>query len=100
MSMPLMWAFTANARIAPSAIRKILPPMPIRALLGSRLPRGAGPRSMCDTGVYPAPESSIGQAGSMTARTLVLLRHAKAETPGGRPDFERRLTTKGQADAD
>jgi phosphohistidine phosphatase len=36
----------------------------------------------------------------MTARTLVLLRHAKAETPGGRPDFERRLTTKGQADAD
>jgi phosphohistidine phosphatase len=36
----------------------------------------------------------------MTARTLVLLRHAKAETPGDRPDFERRLTDKGQADAD
>ena len=36
----------------------------------------------------------------MTARTLVLLRHAKAETPGEKPDFERRLTTKGEADAD
>jgi phosphohistidine phosphatase len=36
----------------------------------------------------------------MTARTLVLLRHAKAETPGDRPDFERRLTEKGQTDAD
>jgi phosphohistidine phosphatase len=36
----------------------------------------------------------------MTARTLVLLRHAKAETPGDRPDFERRLTKKGEADAD
>jgi len=36
----------------------------------------------------------------MTARTLVLLRHAKAETPGDRPDFERSLTKKGQADAD
>jgi phosphohistidine phosphatase len=36
----------------------------------------------------------------MTARTLVLLRHAKAETPGDRPDFERRLTKKGGADAE
>jgi phosphohistidine phosphatase len=36
----------------------------------------------------------------MTARTLVLLRHAKAETPGDRPDFERRLTKKGEVDAD
>jgi phosphohistidine phosphatase len=36
----------------------------------------------------------------MTARTLVLLRHAKAETPGEQPDFERRLTKKGEADAD
>jgi phosphohistidine phosphatase len=36
----------------------------------------------------------------MTERTLVLLRHAKAETPGDRPDFERRLTKKGKADAD
>lgn len=36
----------------------------------------------------------------MTARTLVLLRHAKAETPGEQPDFERRLTETGQADAD
>ena len=36
----------------------------------------------------------------MSARTLVLLRHAKAETPGDRPDFERRLTTVGQSDAD
>jgi phosphohistidine phosphatase len=35
----------------------------------------------------------------MTARTLVLLRHAKAETPGELPDFERRLTEKGESDA-
>ena len=36
----------------------------------------------------------------MTARTLVLLRHAKAERPGDLPDFDRRLTTVGQSDAD
>jgi phosphohistidine phosphatase len=36
----------------------------------------------------------------MTARTLVLLRHAKAETPGELPDHERRLTTVGESDAD
>jgi phosphohistidine phosphatase len=36
----------------------------------------------------------------MTARTLILLRHAKAETPGELPDFERRLTDKGRSDAD
>lgn len=36
----------------------------------------------------------------MTARTLVLLRHAKAETPGAEPDFDRRLTARGETDAD
>lgn len=36
----------------------------------------------------------------MTVRTLVLLRHAKAQTPGTTPDFERPLTTRGQNDAD
>jgi len=36
----------------------------------------------------------------MDARTLVLLRHAKAETPGELRDFDRRLTQKGEADAD
>ena len=36
----------------------------------------------------------------MTVRTLVLLRHAKAETPGELPDFERRLTDRGRSDAD
>ena len=36
----------------------------------------------------------------MTARTLVLLRHAKAETPGELPDFDRRLTRVGETDAD
>jgi len=36
----------------------------------------------------------------MTPRTLVLLRHAKAETPGELLDFDRRLTVKGEADAD
>jgi phosphohistidine phosphatase len=58
-------------------------------------------------GVFtPASDSSIRQAeqmpreDAMTARTLVLLRHAKAETPGERPDFERSLTKTGEADAD
>lgn len=36
----------------------------------------------------------------MSARTLVLLRHAKSETPGELLDFDRRLTTSGEADAD
>ncbi|MEU4243866.1 histidine phosphatase family protein [Actinoplanes sp. NPDC026619] len=36
----------------------------------------------------------------MSARTLVILRHAKAETPGEQPDFDRRLTTRGETDAD
>jgi phosphohistidine phosphatase len=36
----------------------------------------------------------------MTARTLVLLRHAKAETPGDGPDFDRKLTDRGESDAD
>ncbi|GIE96348.1 SixA phosphatase family protein [Paractinoplanes rishiriensis] len=36
----------------------------------------------------------------MTARTLVLLRHAKAETPNDEPDFDRRLTERGETDAD
>ena len=35
----------------------------------------------------------------MTARTLVLLRHAKAERPGGLPDVDRPLTERGHADA-
>jgi phosphohistidine phosphatase len=35
----------------------------------------------------------------MTARTLLLLRHAKTETPGDRLDAERRLTKRGQADS-
>jgi phosphohistidine phosphatase len=35
----------------------------------------------------------------MTARTLVLLRHAKARAPGESPDFERSLTERGLADA-
>jgi phosphohistidine phosphatase len=33
-------------------------------------------------------------------RTLVLLRHAKAETPGDDPDFDRKLTEVGEVDAD
>ena len=32
-------------------------------------------------------------------RTLVLLRHAKAETPGDKPDFERELAPRGRRDA-
>ncbi|MFI5495377.1 SixA phosphatase family protein [Actinoplanes sp. NPDC051859] len=35
----------------------------------------------------------------MTARTLILLRHAKAETPGELLDVERRLTDRGRRDA-
>ena len=36
----------------------------------------------------------------MPVRTLVLVRHAKAETPGEQPDFDRALTATGRADAD
>ena len=36
----------------------------------------------------------------MSARTLVLLRHAKAQTPDDGPDFDRRLTERGETDAD
>jgi phosphohistidine phosphatase len=36
----------------------------------------------------------------MTSRTLVLLRHAKAETPDSGPDFARNLAPKGRSDAD
>jgi phosphohistidine phosphatase len=35
----------------------------------------------------------------MTARTLVLLRHAKAESPAGLPDDQRPLTPRGHVDA-
>ena len=36
----------------------------------------------------------------MTTRTLILLRHAKAETPGVLDDFDRALTARGESDAD
>jgi phosphohistidine phosphatase len=36
---------------------------------------------------------------AMTARTLVLLRHAKAEAPGTLPDIKRPLSERGRADA-
>jgi phosphohistidine phosphatase len=35
----------------------------------------------------------------MTERTLVLLRHAKAERPAGTADIDRSLTARGHADA-
>ncbi|BBH65521.1 phosphoglycerate mutase [Actinoplanes sp. OR16] len=36
----------------------------------------------------------------MTSRTLILLRHSKAETPGELVDFDRALTERGESDAD
>lgn len=36
----------------------------------------------------------------MTARTLVILRHAKAEALDDEIDFDRKLTTRGETDAD
>src|SRR4029453_374030 len=58
----------------------------------------SGPPRQCVDGVFTqAPENSIGQADRM--RTLVLLRHAKAETPGDKPDFERELAHRGRRDA-
>src|SRR5690349_24505062 len=36
----------------------------------------------------------------MTLRTLILLRHANAETPGELLDFDRSLTERGMSDAD
>ena len=43
--------------------------------------------------------SRCGKLCSMSARTLVLLRHAKAERPDGLPDPDRPLTDRGHADA-
>jgi phosphohistidine phosphatase len=40
-----------------------------------------------------------GKLSHMTERTLVLLRHAKAERPAGTPDIDRPLTARGHADA-
>jgi phosphohistidine phosphatase len=46
------------------------------------------------------PEKNpIGQANFMTVRTLVLLRHAKAQHPAGVADIDRPLTDRGHADA-
>jgi phosphohistidine phosphatase len=40
------------------------------------------------------------QAGArLRSRTLVLLRHAKAEAASGTPDLDRRLSSRGYADA-
>ncbi|MBW6438124.1 histidine phosphatase family protein [Actinoplanes hulinensis] len=36
----------------------------------------------------------------MTTRTLILLRHAKAETPGDFDDYDRALAARGVADAE
>ncbi|MBG0560500.1 SixA phosphatase family protein [Actinoplanes aureus] len=36
----------------------------------------------------------------MTSRTLILLRHAKAETPGEIDDYDRALAPRGESDAD
>jgi phosphohistidine phosphatase len=41
----------------------------------------------------------MGQAWRMTARSLVLLRHAKASSPAGTADEERPLSDRGQLDA-
>jgi phosphohistidine phosphatase len=62
------------------------------------LPRHRNPQS----GKLTASQGKKGMPRrfSMTARTLVLLRHAKAETPGDKPDFERELTDRGRRDSD
>jgi hypothetical protein len=60
-----MWAFTANARIAPSAIKKILPPMPMRALLGSRLLPRRGTAVDASTACLPRHRNP--QSGKLNA---------------------------------
>lgn len=50
--------------------------------------------------LIPTPANlQSGKLVPMTARTLVLLRHAKAERSATRPDIDRRLTDRGHADA-
>jgi phosphohistidine phosphatase len=46
-------------------------------------------------------ETSVptGPDATKNRRTLVILRHAKADRPGGVPDIERPLTSRGHADA-
>lgn len=41
----------------------------------------------------------MGDGDTPTGRTLVLLRHAKAEPPDDRPDIERPLAARGRRDA-
>lgn len=45
-------------------------------------------------------EQPVDAAADPNGRTLVLLRHAKAEFPGSGTDYDRGLTTRGQRDAD
>src|SRR5262249_13960879 len=86
-------AFTANARIAPTARRKMLPPMPTMSSQSSHK-CGAVRWSTRLSG------SLIRHAKDMTtSRTLVILRHAKAEAPNRAADLERSLTERGHADA-
>src|SRR4051794_11057573 len=64
MSRPLMSALTANARIAPNARRKMLPPMPIGpSLVMPPEEGGMVDRSRTSMSVFtPAAESVIRQA--------------------------------------
>src|SRR3954451_3376626 len=64
MSRPLMSALTANARIAPKARRKMLPPMPIGpSLVMPPEEGGMVERSRTSMSVFtPAAESVIRQA--------------------------------------
>lgn len=48
------------------------------------------------------PRRYVPQSGKligMTGRTLIMLRHAKAETPGTMRDFDRQLSSRGRMDA-
>jgi phosphohistidine phosphatase len=45
-------------------------------------------------------KTQSGKLDVMTTHTVVLLRHAKAETPGDGPDFTRTLADRGRSDAD
>jgi phosphohistidine phosphatase len=50
-------------------------------------------------GVCRAVAATVGQDDRVSTRTLVILRHAKAATPGAVADADRPLTPRGHADA-
>ena len=91
-----MLTSTANARIAPTRSERCFHRCPLCRLLGCRRQRGC---SVLTRRAYPGGPTNQASCPAMSVRTLVSVRHAKAERPDGVADIERTLTERGHADA-